>query len=139
MKPSIAVAQIVRSQCANSARDLLPVEGYPCRTPTKWPFADWHTSCHPPVERDMNCVMPVLSKLHGIIIRMLVDRTFGIHLHAFYGDCEMVVGLNPVRVIQGEVPSWVEQWVLDWIRRHTAELAILAQRHPQSLPSPCYP
>ena len=52
---------------------------------------------------------------------MLYDRTFGIHLHAFYDGSELVVGLNPVRVIQGEVPSWVEAWVLNWVRQHEAE------------------
>jgi hypothetical protein len=72
--------------------------------------------------------MPVLSKLHGIVIRMLTDRTFGIHLHAFYGDSEMVVGLNPVRVIQSEAPVWVEEWVLEWGRRHAAELRTMPQR-----------
>ena len=72
--------------------------------------------------------MPVLCKLHGIIIRMLTDRTFGVHLHAFYGGSEMVVGLNPLRVIQSEVPSWVEEWVLEWGRRHAAEVRALPQR-----------
>ena len=51
--------------------------------------------------------MPVLSKFNGIVIRMLLDRTFGMRLHAFYGDTELVIGLNPPRVIQGDVPAWV--------------------------------
>jgi hypothetical protein len=72
--------------------------------------------------------MPVLSKLHGIIIRKLVDRTFGVHLHAFYGDSEMVLSLNPIRVIQSDAPGWVEEWVLDWSRRHQPELLAVPQR-----------
>jgi hypothetical protein len=52
---------------------------------------------------------------------MLFDRTFGIRLHAFYGDSELVVGLNPVRVIQSEVPAWVEAWVLNWVKYHQNE------------------
>ncbi len=42
---------------------------------------------------------------------MLMDRTFGVRLHAFYGDSEVVVGLNPVRLITSEVPAWVLNWV----------------------------
>ncbi len=46
---------------------------------------------------------------------MLIGQTFGTHFHAFYGDSELVIGLNPLRVIQGEAPPWVRQWALDWV------------------------
>lgn len=62
--------------------------------------------------------MPVLAKFRGIVIRMLIDRTFGKRLHAFYGDSELVVALDPVRVIQGDVPAWVEDQVLQWARQY---------------------
>ncbi len=70
--------------------------------------------------------MPVLAKCDGIVIRMLIDRTFGTHIHAFYGDSELVIGLNPVHVIQGEVPPWVREWTLDWVKLHQRE--VLAAR-----------
>ncbi len=66
--------------------------------------------------------MPVLAKLNGIVIRMLIDRTFGTHFHAFYGESELVIGLNPTRVIQGEAPPWVRQCALDWVGRHQLQL-----------------
>lgn len=66
--------------------------------------------------------MPVLAKFYGIVIRMLYDRTFGTHYHAFYGDCELVIGLNPLRVIQGEAPSWVRECALDWVGRYRGGL-----------------
>lgn len=66
--------------------------------------------------------MPVLVRFGGIVIRMLLDRTFGTRLHAFYGGAELVVGLKPVRVIQGEVPSWVEAWVLNWVETNQNKL-----------------
>ena len=59
--------------------------------------------------------MPVLAKSYGIVMRMLIDRTFGTHFHAFYGDSELVIGLNPLGVIQGEAPPWVREWALDWV------------------------
>jgi hypothetical protein len=66
--------------------------------------------------------MPVLAKFYGIVIRRLIDRTFGTHFHAFYGDCELVIGLNPLRVIQGEAPPWVREWALDWVRHYQSKL-----------------
>ena len=66
-------------------------------------------------------IMPVLAKSSGIVIRMLIDRTFGTHVHALYGDAEMVIGLNPTRVIQGEVPRWVQEWALEWVAHHQGE------------------
>lgn len=66
--------------------------------------------------------MPVLAKSSGIVIQMLIDRTFGTHFHAFYGDSELVIGLDPLRVIQGEAPTWVREWALDWVRLHENEL-----------------
>ena len=65
--------------------------------------------------------MPVLAKFRGIVIRLLMHRTFGTRLHAFYGDGELVIGLNPVRVIQGDVPPWVERLAMNWARQHQAE------------------
>ena len=73
--------------------------------------------------------MPVLAKFRGIVIRMLVDRTFGTHLHAFYGDSEMVVNLDPLHILESEVPPWVEAWVMNWIDNNYWEL--------QKMKSPC--
>jgi hypothetical protein len=71
--------------------------------------------------------MAVLAKLDGIVIRLLVDRTFGIHLHAFLGEAEMVMGLNPVRVIQGELPVEAKACALQWAHEH--EQSVLANAH----------
>lgn len=66
--------------------------------------------------------MPVLVKFKKIVIRLLLDRTFGIHLHAFHGDSELVIGVNPVKVIQGTLPHSIQNWVLDWSRQHEKEV-----------------
>jgi hypothetical protein len=72
--------------------------------------------------RNRKTDMPVLAKSCGIVIRMLIDRTFGTHFNAFYGDSELVIGLKPLRVIQGEAPPWVREWALDWVSHHQSEL-----------------
>ncbi len=66
--------------------------------------------------------MPVIAKFCGIVIRLLNHQTFGTHVHAFYGDAELVIGLNPLRVIQGEAPSWVRERALEWVGHHKHEL-----------------
>jgi hypothetical protein len=65
--------------------------------------------------------MPVLTKCYGVVIRFIYDRQLGTRLHASYGDLEMVVALRPLRVIQGDVPEWVRDFVLKWARQHAAE------------------
>jgi hypothetical protein len=66
--------------------------------------------------------MPVLSRFYGIIIRMAFSDAFGAHFHATYEDSEIVVGLNPLRVIQGNAPTRVRELVLEWARGHYLEL-----------------
>jgi hypothetical protein len=79
--------------------------------------------------------MPVLAKFYGIVIRMLCDRTFGTHFHAFYGDSELVIGVNPLRVIQGEAPPWVREWALAWVR-HYQSAPLSSPRIELSLATP---
>lgn len=71
--------------------------------------------------------MPVLAKFYGIVIRVLFHRTFGIHVHAIYGDAELVIALNPTRVIQGEVPHWVKACALKWVRDHLKEIPVATE------------
>ena len=70
--------------------------------------------------------MPVLEKFGGIVVRLIYDRTLGARLHAFYEGAELVVALQPLRVLQGEVPQWVREWVLRWAREHMAEVTQFA-------------
>ena len=82
--------------------------------------------------------MPVLVKFYGIVIRRLIHRTFGTHFHAFYGDSELVIGLNPLRVIQGEAPPWVRQWALDWVGHYQSGLRS-ARTTDQNVATPISP
>lgn len=66
--------------------------------------------------------MPVISKFYGIVIRMLFIRDFVAHFHAFYGDCELVVGIHPLRVLQGYAPARASEMVLEWAGAHEPEL-----------------
>ncbi|MBI2929811.1 MAG: DUF4160 domain-containing protein [Verrucomicrobia bacterium] len=66
--------------------------------------------------------MPVISKFCGIVICMLFSRPMAAHFHAIYGEAELVVGLWPLKVLQGDAPPSVRQMVLDWATQHQQEL-----------------
>jgi hypothetical protein len=66
--------------------------------------------------------MPVVSKFYGIVIRMLFIRPFVAHFHAIYDNSELIVGISPLRIIQGEAPSRVRDMVLEWAAQHQQEL-----------------
>jgi len=62
--------------------------------------------------------MPVLSKFYGIVIRILFAQPLVAHFHAIYQDWELVVGVNPVCVVNGSAPPRVQTMVLEWARLH---------------------
>ncbi len=66
--------------------------------------------------------MPVLSKFYGIVIRMAFIRAFTAHFHAIYGQWELIVGIAPLRIIQGDAPGRVRDLVLEWAAAHQREL-----------------
>ncbi len=84
--------------------------------------------------------MPVISKFYGIVVRMLFAPVMGAHFHAIYGENELVVSIRPVEVIQGDVPAPIRALVLEWARRHQAELQAAWRRCANGLrPLPIAP
>ena len=84
--------------------------------------------------------MPVISKFYGIVIRMLFIRPFAAHFHAIYENWELVVGVSPVRIIQGDAPSRVCKMVLEWAAQHQSELLDAWGRLARAqLPAPIEP
>ena len=66
--------------------------------------------------------MPVIARFCGIVIRILSLRAFGVRLHAFHGDAEMVVDLKTLRIVDGNLPEPIREMVLAWVRQHQQEL-----------------
>lgn len=78
--------------------------------------------------------MPVLSKFYGIVIRMLFAQPLGAHFHAIYEDSELVVGINPLRIMNGSAPFRVRAMVLEWAALHEEELQAAWQRVSHAQP-----
>ncbi|MBL9129097.1 MAG: DUF4160 domain-containing protein [Verrucomicrobiales bacterium] len=78
--------------------------------------------------------MPVLSKFYGIIIRMTFSQQLGARFYATYGDSEIIVGLSPLQIIQGDAPARVRELVLEWARAHYLELVAAWRRCASAQP-----
>lgn len=67
--------------------------------------------------------MPVLTQFYGIVIRMFFNDHAPPHFHAVYGEHELIVGILPIRVLEGHAPARVRSMVLEWSALHQQELA----------------
>ena len=47
--------------------------------------------------------MPEISRFYGIVIQMYFDEHPPAHFHARYAGSAIQVGINPIRVLEGEL------------------------------------
>ena len=117
----------------SEGREAVAVLGFPAVSTGYTGSGSWHERCKrifhsasaarsgASVDK-RNYIMPVISKFYGIVIRMLFIRPFVAHFHAIYGNWELIVGVAPLRVIQGDAPGRVRDMVLEWAAQHQDEL-----------------
>ena len=68
--------------------------------------------------------MPEISRFYGIVIKMYYNDHAPPHLHAEYGSAEMLVSIDTLSVIAGELPARATGLVLEWAAQHQAELNV---------------
>ena len=66
--------------------------------------------------------MPEISRFYGIVIQMYFDEHPPAHFHARYGGNAIQVGINPIRVLEGELERRALSLVLEWAALHQVEL-----------------
>ncbi len=66
--------------------------------------------------------MPLISVFYGILIRMFYNDHAPPHFHAVYGEFELRVEIQPLRILTGDAPPRVKALVFEWASRHEAEL-----------------
>jgi hypothetical protein len=59
---------------------------------------------------------------HPIEIRMPFTRALGAQIRARCGLSELVVGIWPLEIVQGDAPADVRERVLSWTSQHQQEL-----------------
>ncbi|MBS4052707.1 DUF4160 domain-containing protein [Methylomonas rivi] len=68
--------------------------------------------------------MPTISMFYGILIKMFFDDHAPPHFHAEYGEFELAIAINPIKIIQGDAPKRVKSMVLEWTALHQEELLL---------------
>jgi hypothetical protein len=66
--------------------------------------------------------MPTISQFYGILIQMYYSDHNPPHFHAIYGDHELLLGINPIKILEGSAPGRVKSMVLEWAAIHQTEL-----------------
>ena len=66
--------------------------------------------------------MPEISRFFGIVIQMYFDDHGLPHFHAWYGRTSARVRLDPVVVMQSQLPPRALRLVLEWATLHEPEL-----------------
>lgn len=75
--------------------------------------------------------MPEISRFYGIIIRIFYNDHNPPHFHAEYQDFEVLVSVQPIRIIDGDAPARVKSMIIEWAGLHQLEL-IQAWRDAQA-------
>jgi hypothetical protein len=66
--------------------------------------------------------MPEISRFFGIIIRMFFDEHGPPHFHAAYAGSVAQIGIDPIRLLRGQLPRRALSLVYEWAALHQNEL-----------------
>lgn len=66
--------------------------------------------------------MPEISRFFGIVIRMYFDDHDPPHFHAVYERDEAQIGIDPLTVLNGSLPSRALSLTIEWAADHSDEL-----------------
>ena len=66
--------------------------------------------------------MPEISRFFGIVITMYYNDHGPAHFHARYGDRQAVIGIDPLRLLEGTLPPRALGFVMEWAALHGQEL-----------------
>lgn len=66
--------------------------------------------------------MPEMSRFFGIVVSMYYDDHAPPHFHARYGDHQAVIAIQPLRLLEGELPPRALGFVMEWAALHGFEL-----------------
>jgi len=78
--------------------------------------------------------MPKISVFFGIIIRMYYNDHNPPHFHVQYDQQDVIIEIDTLRVLKGELPARALGMVLEWAAKHKAELMDNWQRSKDGKP-----
>ena len=62
--------------------------------------------------------MPEISRFFGIVIQMYFDEHLPPHFHALYNGEEAQIGIDPILVLNGQLPARAVSLVIEWAALH---------------------
>jgi hypothetical protein len=66
--------------------------------------------------------MPTISIFYGIVIQMFWSEHAPPHFHALYAEYEVLINIQTLEAIKGELPKRALALVLEWASEHRVEL-----------------
>ena len=74
------------------------------------------------VRLSLYSAMPELCRFHGITIDMHFKEHGPPHFHVKYAGVRVLVGIEPIEVLEGRLPPRIRRMVVRWASIHQAEL-----------------
>jgi hypothetical protein len=78
--------------------------------------------------------MPTISTFLGIVIRMYFNEQAPPHFHVHYNEYDIVISIQGLEVLKGNLPGRVLGLVIEWATEHQDELRAnwdLCEQHEQ--------
>lgn len=66
--------------------------------------------------------MPEVTRFYGIVIKIFFGDHPPPHFHAIYGEYNALVGIESLKIIEGDLPSRAEKMVIEWATLYQKEL-----------------
>jgi len=66
--------------------------------------------------------MPEICRFYGIIIAMYYSDHNPPHFHARYGNQNVVIDINTLRILEGSIPPRALGLVIEWASQHQQDL-----------------
>jgi len=66
--------------------------------------------------------MPEISRFYGIVIKMFFNDHMPAHFHAYHGSQEVLVSIEPLAIVAGELAPRAMGLVAEWASLHQKEL-----------------
>lgn len=66
--------------------------------------------------------MPTISIFYGILIQMYFTDHAPPHFHALYAEFEVLINIDTLEIIEGNMPSRALSLILEWASKHRQEL-----------------
>ena len=69
-----------------------------------------------------NPIMPTICEFDGMKIQMFYQEHHPAHFHVVYSGRSIVVGIDPILILKGELPAIYRSRLFEWAAIHQAEL-----------------